>query len=249
MTTIIGIKTNYEQEGIVFAADTQLGFYGEDGKITAQRSFHKIIYGNDWMMAHAGSVDSHYLSFQQWAQGKKREASKTDVSDAVRVAVDRFENSPKLIDPHFKKISELNRESKRSGLHESDMHDFVLASQKPLGLYRVDFLGDLYKYLPENEFEYILFGTGSDQVDEYISNALKRNIINPSKIDISTAIDIAIAGIDAAQADIGSSGLDMVIMDESGIFPFGKDIQRDMLNARTNRINKIKKNFLSKSQE
>lgn len=63
MTTIIGIKTNVDEEAVVLASDTQVNYFDDKGDLVEKKYSLKIVYGDFWALAHAGSITNDLMSF------------------------------------------------------------------------------------------------------------------------------------------------------------------------------------------
>ena len=63
MTTIIGIKTNVEDEAIILASDTQMNYFDEDDNVIAKRPMLKMINGDFWALDYSGADTNELRSF------------------------------------------------------------------------------------------------------------------------------------------------------------------------------------------
>ena len=68
MTTILGIKTNNDEEGIVIAADTQINLY-EENKQTGKLSGSKIKTGKNYAFAYTGDYNKSVEAFFSYLSG------------------------------------------------------------------------------------------------------------------------------------------------------------------------------------
>src|SRR3989338_1363437 len=130
MTTIIGIKTNLGQEGIVVCADTQMSYLGEDDELIEKKvaPTYKVIYGKHWMLAHSGGITAELAHFQRRMTSPcQYGSSEENINRMLRTAVDNFEKGPKYQGPHFVEVNQLNTMVRR-GVEVDRLHEFVLAA-------------------------------------------------------------------------------------------------------------------------
>lgn len=251
MTTIIGVKTNFGDEGIVLGSDTQLNIISDpEEKPLTKRQTLKIIYGSTWALANEGRPDIPDIQqFLGILSGKKKHGSSDErANQIIAKSIENFDKGSKYDGPHFEEVLHYHMLAARRGEDLNDMPTYVLAANKPrIGLWWVDAFGNLHESKSEKErrVEYICKGSGEDKVNEYIEGMVYDEKVDLSAIDIPVAIDIVVASLHKAEEDAFTGGpLDVVITTKSFVRPYGKRIREALEKAEEMSIQEIKKEYL-----
>src|SRR3989338_1351566 len=232
MTTIIGIKTDSGPDGIVLAADTQLNIFDDDGSSSAKRSTRKIIYTDSWTMAQTGSVTHLHYDFERMLLGRKRGFPEEKVFEMIARAVANYDQGVRYTDPHFIEVNRLNTLHRREGGNVEDLASFIFASRHPrLGLWEIDQMGYIKPASKELDFEYLSLGSGSKEALGYINRQIMGELAEANTIDLPRAIDLAVGAIHAAQEDVYTGGLDLVIVTSEKVIPYGDRIKSAITKA------------------
>jgi len=229
MTTIIGIKTNAGEEGIVLAADTQLNMYKE-GKNTGKKYFSKLRVGELYAIAFEGTVDKYveaffnylagkrdFMSFIKFLANSKKESDQQSLVETIQFPKELAEHVQKLVDKtvkpsnmervllkyvsdatqpttklesfftkvlqsiadikqdpigeaiktkYFAEVALLNRFYSKREEDTVDATSLILATQEPLGLYRVDSYGNVIESSGSDGLEYFCSG-GAEAAEKY----------------------------------------------------------------------------------
>jgi 20S proteasome alpha/beta subunit len=230
MTTILGIKTNVGQPGIVIAADTTVSVYDDGGEILGKEKTCKIRVGKNNVMAFAGTIDNYLENFFNYVSGEK------NYSDFVNFVSDGLEKKTAMVkNPileaiktnYFAALNMFNRyQTKRNEGSVDDAIDLIMATNKPnLNLYHVDAFGNLVKPSRQNGLEYVCAGSGSKQVtdffhdEEYLNDAdFKTKKIKIDNITMSAAIQLATKAMKKATKDSETGDLlDLVVIRKNKI--------------------------------
>lgn len=251
MTTIIGIKAESGVEGIVLASDTQLNVLAEDEESIEKGSTRKIMYGKTWMIGCSGTYSRPFHVFQRMLLGQKRGFKEEAVERMISTAIQRYDQKrPHLEGPHFVEVNSLNTEARRDGAALDDLHSFILAVNSPrLDLWEVDEFGNLKDPSKVQDFDYFVIGSGSEKVKSYIDRLVLREKIQPQSVDIPAAIDICVGGLEAAEEDAYTGGLDIVVMTKENIAPYGACITEALLSAKKSKLAEIKGKYHPASED
>ena len=84
----------------------------------------------------------------------------------------------------------------------------------------------------------ISIGSGSGYASDYVSG--QKELI-PSRINLRTAIDLCVNGIKVASRDIYTGGLDLVVLEKSGISEYGNEINKEVETAQNRAVNRAKR--------
>ncbi len=234
MTTILGVKSNYGIEGIVLASDVQISLY-EGGEMIGKRSQYKIYHGRNWMITHAGDVDKDLGSFLNFLSGQKRYDSSEEIV--------RKEIEESLKSKEFERVNKLNKNARKNGVELADLHSFILCTNMPKPeIFVVDEFGNLNKP-EEDDFEYAYLGSGSKRVASYIEQLADDSSFDSRSVDIPKAVEICYKALRRAIENDGYTGgpIDMSVMTEKGITPYGNKIKESINAAERNVVEEIKK--------
>jgi len=251
MTTIMAIKSNSGIEGIVFGADTQLSLI-EKGAFAQKKSISKIIYRKEWIMGHAGAMDSDvYQFFQLFSSQKKSSQPENNPYEITLRAVKRYDdykNDQKIRDIHFQEVITLNAKlMRKEGRDLEDLNKFVLAlNQLEVGprFFEVDEFGNLKEPQKDGEVEYIVIGSGEKIAEKYIDKIIDEDESPQFLVNISRAIDIVWRGLKEAQRDPYTNGpIDLVVLTKDGVSPYGREIREALMSAENQKITAIKKKY------
>jgi len=83
-------------------------------------------------------------------------------------------------------------------------------------------------------------GSGSEYAIKYIR---EKDMLIPKGISLEEGLDLTINSLDKASQDIYTGGIDIVVVTNSGIEDYGKNIREKVNKARFNAIEKIKKDL------
>lgn len=251
MTAVIGIKSNKGLESVVIGSDTQISFNSEeDSKVLdSKRTARKIICGDNWIMAFAGTIDEELYGFYKKLKGLKRYGSsdelvKNMVFNAVR-HYDEWKKNPKKYDAlHFKEVVDLNAQlmrKKRFKLEET--MEFVLGvylEESGVRLFHVDEFGNLKEPSEDREFNYFTMGSGSDRIEKYITDLVEEDEGGQFFVDTKKAIEIVRRSIHKSSRDIYTGGgIDMAILTSNGVTDYGFEIREALKEAEEKKFQEI----------
>ncbi len=224
MTTIIGIKAEKGEQGIVLASDLT----GTHSRWTPQediafretfKSENQKIYVDDkrnFVMAMAGVRDEIYLEF---------------LSEVLREEID------------FKKYAEAGFFDPLLKLHISRFDGRVWQSDLSNSLViatRYEGVPKLYSCWPLGKIEekvYAAIGSGSRHVYDLFSEQQR---LTSKDISLKDAAELAIKGAErASSTDLHSGGLDIVIVKGDKIEEYGPRIKAEMEQARQRVVTNI----------
>ena len=250
MTTIIGIKASLGLEGVVFCSDTQLNHY-VDGNLTKTETdkADKILLGKKWMMGFAGAFDkdiSHFL--RSLTQPKRYGSTHHDSFSIIASAIKRYELGTKYKKQHFPELNSYNLMALRNGTKLDDLSTLLMAAHFSgnVDMWEIDEFGNLKQPQKEKEIEYLAIGSSSSIVDEYFERLLNDETtdkIDQSRIDIPTAIDLAVGALDLAENDPDTSGMNIAVLTKNGAREYGHSIRAAVDIARKKEIESIKRKY------
>jgi len=228
MTTEIGIvsEEKFENEfrrAVTLASDkarttTSWKPHGDLAYKQQQRSEGQKIFidnNNDFAVCMSGIYDERY---EEFLYGMIR--GKLDVKKA-------------LLEGCFMPLAELNVSRWEGRMPEDNFNSLLIAS-------RFESKPKLYTCWPLGKVEERYFtsiGSGSKYALPYIQKKAKAI---PYAVSLENSIDLAVEGIKAASEDIYTGGLDIVIVTEKEIIPFGKEIDENVNSALNKSILDIK---------
>ena len=180
MTYLFG--TYYDENNLFLMSDTLEVEYDEEEKLGKRTLVQKILYSDKWAIGHTGRSEtddktSHLKRFLGILKGWKRyEVSLEDRDRMIKESLDRYQewtrsDRKKEGRPHFEEVIHLNRKCLRDGYEDEDLHEFMLATVKPLGLFKVDIFGNLKEH-----DDYLLMG--HEEGIEYIKKYFLEEFIN-----------------------------------------------------------------------
>ncbi|MFH1209921.1 MAG: hypothetical protein V1663_03985 [archaeon] len=222
MTTLIGIKAEKGDHGIILASDlsgttTTWTPQGDVAYRKQTRQEHQKIYVNKDRTAAictSGVFDQPYIDF---------------LSQIIEGGIDLKEAIKKEF---FSELERLNV-SRWNGLSPSeDMNGLLVAVR-----YEEPSLYTCWPMGKVQERPWTSIGSGSDYVLDYIR---KQGRLIPYDVSLEDNIDLVVASLDRASQDIYTGGLNFVIIKENGIFEFGDHIRSDLNLARDSIISNIK---------
>jgi 20S proteasome alpha/beta subunit len=231
MTTLVGIRANDGIEGVVLASDYLRGDY--EGEImVSKRSVRKLYWGDFWMMGDAGGDHKDVIKFYHYLKGHRNYGSdENKARSMIQEAVRKKD---------FERVNQVNKIISKKG--SENTHSFIFAVNNPVcGLWKIDEYGNFHEPDEKKDFEYVCIGSGEEEVDGYIERQLSDELIDREKIDIPSAIDIAVGALDAAERDADTGlGVDFGVMTKKSVDIYGREIKKAMVDARRSKINQIK---------
>jgi len=124
MTTILGIKTGSEEEGIILATDTQINLY--DGEThTGKLISSKIRTGKNYAMAFSGNMDKYLEAFFSYIAGNREFDSLLKLLTGKKDS-DEFDllgHLPKNLKKNFQELL-------KKGASASELERIILKMQK-----------------------------------------------------------------------------------------------------------------------
>jgi len=248
MSSILGIKSNSGEEGIVIASDIQTSIYDGD-TFVRKGTTDKIWYGDTWALAHCGGTESEELKrFHRILQGDKRyKSSPEKVKEIIGRAIN---SSPRrLIE-----INELNAALDLRGEGDNTIEFLFAISEPRLEIWQVSQFGWLKTYLQiaeeegeDREFEYLTIGSGEEYIRNYIKSRIEddNNPLNPEDITISTAVRISRPAVKKAYRDPNTTAipLDLVVLTKRGVKRYGPEIKRQIEEAEVRSIEEIAEEY------
>ena len=102
-------------------------------------------------------------------------------------------------------------------------------------MWEIDEFGNLKQPQKEKEIEYLAIGSSSSIVDEYFERLLNDETtdkIDQSRIDIPTAIDLAVGALDLAENDPDTSGMNIAVLTKNGAREYDHSIRAAVDIAR-----------------
>ncbi|MEK6873611.1 MAG: hypothetical protein AABW91_02105 [Nanoarchaeota archaeon] len=269
MTTVIAVKTNIDGvEGIVMGSDTQKN-YIQEGNLSEKdpNPKYKIIYGDRWMLGHAGIVNANLSHFNRFLTSNKQRA-RTIVEDAInhhRTHGKKYRLSSFLAEglrvADFSLVNDLNTllsdssDKRDSEDVKEDTGEFILAasfSDNTYGLWYVNEYGRLVDPFKADSLEYACIGSGSKRLIEYLAdNPFSESNIDLSNVGIPVAIDIVNRLLVLAQKDAFTGSIltaDLVILTAEGVEAYGKNIIETLIKTREEEIERLKDKYKSLSQ-
>ncbi|HLC46615.1 MAG TPA: hypothetical protein VJI75_02630 [Candidatus Nanoarchaeia archaeon] len=253
MTTLIGIKTNLGEEGVIICADTQMSYY-EDNEFSSKKPVQKIFYGKSWILAYAGNNRKRTAAFlKKFAYLKRPPGTEEIAAQIINTAVENYRKGSSYLEPHFKEVNNLNTLLSREDEELEDLPVFMFATnhsslinpssslnQSSLSLFSVDEFGNLKESPEEHEFSYIIRGSGCEDAAKYIEDELKHSRIDENAIDIPKAIEVAVKALHNAETDALTGGpIDLIVLTASNIQSYGKRIREAIATAERESIEKI----------
>jgi len=231
MSTLIGIKTNSGIERIVLASDHQMSEF--EGDTMVSKGFvKKIHYGKNWALGFTGGGETKELrKFFGTLKGHGRYGSNKKLSSNI------IETAVKT--KIFKEVYELNRTVSKRDRDIEGTYSFIFCTQSPeFGLWEIDEFGNIFDSEENNEFDYICIGSGSSEVEKYLSSIISDGKIGDYKfdkesIDSNVASRIAKRAIQAAQIEPASGfGYDLVVVPKYGkVDSWGDTIKQKLIEA------------------
>jgi len=193
MTSLIGIKAyaNPKAKRIIMASDTQLtDIDSNDVPVSKITGLTKISVGKNWAMSFTGTYTSFVTSFFRNLKSKGN-------SGLVEKA---------MLHKFFPEVQELTRKICRK-YGQPHIVDFLLAVSKPeLGLYFVDFAGNILEKPPEEESDdYLVLGSGEKYVRPFLEKKIGNWYIDKDGITIGAAVKVAYEAIKMNE-DINTGG-------------------------------------------
>lgn len=90
------------------------------------------------------------------------------------------------------------------------------------------------------ERDWTSIGSGSQYALRYIS---EQSRLIPRRINLGEGIDIAVGSLDRASQDVYTGGLDLVVLTKDNIQEFGREIRKEIDDARVKALEKVKAHF------
>ena len=239
MTTLIGIVTNSGRRGVVLGADRQVNYVDENDNLKSKCPGAKITVGSKYAMAAAGVYYDEVTAFM------KLHKSYDERNEKKRVEMLRRAVRAKV--PYMPQINELNRGLMRNdGVDVDDLPTFLLALNDPMPkLWSIDEFGNLRVAPDDKKFEYITRGSGDEMASKYIDEKVKHEYVDPQKITLCTAIDIAfktLMYVGSREAFTGSTP-HIVVITKSGVDDYYKEIARSRKRADKQCLDGIKSHY------
>ncbi|MBI2452301.1 hypothetical protein HYV50_04475 [Candidatus Pacearchaeota archaeon] len=232
MTTIIGLKTNYEANSIIIVSDRQKCRY-EGDKLIAKEPVKKIYSGKSWSMADDGGDDDEVIDFYHTLQGRSAKQDKqfdqVDLQERTKSMIEKV-----IKESFFAEVRDLNTKLMKNGADLDQTHSFIFATTHPeLGLWLIDPFGNLHKPHEQNHFQYIAIGSGKEEAEKYIDSLINGEKVDREKITTRRGIKIAKETIAEAEKDAFTGlGYDLVILNQQKwVKEWGKKIRNDMKKA------------------
>jgi len=249
MTSLIGIKANYGEDAIVIAADTQVSSY-EGDVVVSKEDKSKVEIFDNCVFAISGEFpdgfNSELSKFYKFLRGDKRTGSNPEKVKKMIEDVIRTRRFMRIDDIN----SRLNLEKRISWEEDAVdyLNTFIFASNIPnLDLWEVDIYGNLIhpSRFKSREFPYIILGSGSNHMKDFIKRNISEGSYHPDKIDIETAMEIAVGCVECAKKTDSHSGLsyDLVILLRNEIIDEGKEIREDINRAARESLERRKAKY------
>jgi 20S proteasome alpha/beta subunit len=213
MTTLVGIKTNLGLDYIVLASDVQ-----EETKLpngtTSRARVKKLRYGRDWVLGYCGGSESQALAkFIGIIRGDKRyKSSKERAEEAIKNALDKERM-------YFQEVIDLNGAVEGEDYDEEYKYEFLFGTRhSQFGLWKIRTHGRLFEPPKENEFDYIVIGSGADSAERFIMDTLKEgkignDMVDQDNINYRVAVKLAKGAVQAAYEDpFTGMGYDLIVL-------------------------------------
>lgn len=245
MTSIIGIKTNTGIEGIVIGSDTQEMHSDKDDNQIGKKDISKIISGQKWIISYAGNTDaSAFYRFTRVLQGDKRYLKEGEnPENIIRLAVENYlKFGKKYQGPHFRRLADTNSDIMKEFKDVEKLNNYVLGvyfDNKVNGLWYIDELGNLVEPrdhknhdATDKEFDYVCIGSGGEDMEKYIEQAVFDGDINPQEISIGEAVKIVFSSLRKANKDPLTGFLkDVAIISKDSVERYGELIKDKLSKA------------------
>ena len=139
MTTIIGIKTNIEEEIVILGTDTQMNYLDDDGHPIGKKPILKIVNGDFWVLAQAGADTPGLRSFYRKRKNPDDRRYKDYSKDILEKELDIAIQKKRYMD-----VDQLNAEYMADDGDSDEAHEFLMAINRPkIELYHIDGWGNL----------------------------------------------------------------------------------------------------------
>jgi 20S proteasome alpha/beta subunit len=235
MTTILGMKTNSGEEGIVVAADTKLAVYDNEEEIMENEKITKIRVGSFYAIAFSGVIDNYLETFFRYISKKKnyQEFVGFVSKGEEMVAPKKIRENPineAIKRKYFEALNIFNRYMVKRDKNDIDgTIELILAVNKPkLNLYRVDAFGNLLNSDKPGGLEYVCGGSGASSIKDFFQNndykkdpTLAPLKISMDNINVATAVRLATRAMRVAAKDPETGDLiDLVILRKNKIYNY-----------------------------
>jgi hypothetical protein len=253
MTTLLGIGTTTTPGGVVLASDRQFDI--EKGKDGPNRTkFGRNLFTADlgkgvrWSMASCGMMSQDVVTLYEKLSGLKEGAP-----NKKRAAKSRGWLERAVKEDYFSKVVDLNREhadSINGGLEQDDQAEFLLALTVPkqpgVCLFEVDWQGNLKQGdWGDREFPYLAMGSGRRDVLSYMEQQLHAEKVDPTNIDLPTAISLVRGAYERSDFDDGTGGgYDFAVVTPKGVDFYGPEIRAAERKAGDKVHGKIARSYL-----
>jgi len=216
MTTLIGIKADKGERGIILASDlsaTRTEWKSQGDVAYRQQSKHesqKIYVDNnrEIAIATAGVFDQYAIDFlSALIDGKidfKKAIEKGFFNDLVNLNLGRWDGRT----PQSEYLTGLLIATRFN-------NDPKLFTCYPLG--RIE------------EKSWTSIGSGSEYATSFIS---KKGLLIPGGLELKTGVDLAVKALDEASQDIYTGGLDLTVIKIGEITEYGQKIRDSIAKAR-----------------
>ncbi|RMD65595.1 hypothetical protein D6817_05735 [Candidatus Pacearchaeota archaeon] len=253
MTTIVAIRTNAGEDGIVLAADTQSNVYSGE-ELDTKSIGYKMWVGRNWALAYTGVYTPELVRLKGMLSGLKRYHSSEDrAKEIIKRALTPRKSGQRV----FEEVLELNSRVRSKGSIE-DCLEFVLATNEPeFGVWHVHEFGVLrnaYEFAKaeglEISFENIVIGTGSEIVRSYLDEISEgADGIDVTEITLPVAIRVASNAVFKARRDAATGGtVDLAVLTRNSVKAFGREIERKVRQAEISCVEEIAAHYSSESE-
>jgi len=263
MTAIIGIKTNKGLESVVIGADTQISVEKEDDDKNKElpyekKNIRKIICGENWIMAFAGTVmEEHYKFYKKLSGSKRYGSSEEIVNEMIANAVknyDEWKKNPKKYSGfHFKEVADLNATlMRRKNFDIAEATEGVLAvylNDSGVRLFHVDEFGNLKEPAEKEvgfikEFDYVTIGAGAKRINRYISDLVAEEESGQFFVNTRRAIEIIRESIHRAGKEIQTGGnTDLTVLTKRGVDDYSPEIKEALKQAEDKKFEEIERKY------
>lgn len=235
MTTIIGIKTNVDDEAIILASDTQMNYFDEDDNVIAKRPMLKMINGDFWALAYSGADTNELRSFYNKLRNpndkRYKNFGKEKLAEIMIKAITK---------KRFYEINELNAKYIREGGDLESADEFLMAVNKPkVDIFHIDVFGNLKNSENGN---YLVLGSGKGEAEKYIEERIEGETFDSYNINIESAIGLCAGALKKASYDIFSGGpMDLVVVRSDRVYSYGEKIKNSLKMAEMKVLEEIVK--------
>ncbi len=234
MTTVIGFKTNINEEAIIMCSDTQLSYLDDQDNPISKRKLLKIVYGEFWAISSIGVDTQELRSFYNKLRNPEDKRYKDFNKEKLVSMINRAIEKQRFIEILF-----MNADYVRESRSTEQTNEFLFAINKPsIELYHIDSYGNLL--LCDKNINYMVIGSGSEDAQSYINEQLEGETYDSSNIDIKIAIKLGRDALRKAKKDIKTGlPMDLVILKKDSIKVYGKRISDAIEKAEEKELESI----------